>query len=635
MNNIPWSSVGYLTYKRTYARFLNGTEGPTEEFPDTVERVVDACRDQLHVGFTTEEEDRLRAYHYELKGLVAGRMLWQLGTKTVDNLGLASMQNCAGCLVDHPITPFTWTMRMLGLGSGVGFNIQRKYVNQLPPVKEWFEAPTEVEDYGADFIVPDSLEGWTRLLGKTLKAAFLSVKPDKGTFTYSTQAVRAKGKPIKGFGGTASGSEPLIYAIGEISKILKKRRGKKVRPIDCLDIMNLIAHVIVAGNVRRSALLAIGDPDDTEYLLAKNWDLGNIPPWRGMSNNSVACDDLKDLHEYFWLSYDNNSGENYGLINLALSRKCGRLGEDQYPDPDIVVYNPCAEQGLANFETCALATIFLPNITSKEELFDLVEILYKIVKKSLALPSHSENTGYIIDKNMRMGISMGGWFGATKEQMEWADEAYDYIREFDVAYSIANNYAPSIKLTTCKPDGTAALLPGTAPGAHPGYAEYMIRRITVAADHQLVGVCREAGYDVEYRLNIDGSIDHSSVIVSFPFKYASTTKSSKDVSAIEQLEMVRKVQTIWSDNSVSCTVYYRQEELPAIKEYLAKYYKSTIKTISFLRHSDHGFAQAPFEEISEERYNEMVARVKPVTSLNEVLELDTSSECAGDVCPMR
>jgi ribonucleoside-triphosphate reductase len=335
---IPWSSVGYLTYKRTYARAIEG-ENRTEEFPETVERIITACRDQLKVGFTTEEEDRLRDYFLQLKASVAGRFWWQLGTKTVDRLGLASLQNCAFTVIDHPIRPFCWAMDMLALGSGVGYNLQHKHVDKLPIVREWFSAPTRVDNGGADFIIPDSREGWVKFLGKTLKAAFLSESPEKGTFTYSTQAVRGRGTPIKGFGGVASGPEDLCWGVNKIAEILMKRRGKKIRPIDALDIMNIIGHIIVAGNVRRSAQIAIGDPDDVEYLLSKRWDMGSIPSWRAMSNNSVAAENISDLHEYFWEGYEGK-GEPFGLINLPLSREIGRLGETEYPDPDVEGYNP-------------------------------------------------------------------------------------------------------------------------------------------------------------------------------------------------------------------------------------------------------------------------------------------------------
>lgn len=298
----PWSSVGYLTYKRTYARPLDSET--TEEFPDTILRIINSCETQLKCGFTKDEEYRLAGYLLSLKCSVAGRFLWQLGTGTVERLGLASLQNCAFTVIDEPVRPFTWAMDMLALGSGVGFNIQREHVNKLPPVKEWFTPPTRVDNGSADYIVPDSREGWVKLLGKTLKAAFLSDSPEKGTFTYSTQAIRGRGTLIKGFGGVASGPEDLCWGINKIAELVQKRSGKQLRPVDALDIMNVIGHIIVAGNVRRSAQIAIGDPDDIEYLLAKRWDLGNIPSYRAMSNNSVVCDDISDLHEYFWEGYE-------------------------------------------------------------------------------------------------------------------------------------------------------------------------------------------------------------------------------------------------------------------------------------------------------------------------------------------
>jgi ribonucleoside-triphosphate reductase (thioredoxin) len=629
----PWSTIGYITYKRTYSRRLypDVADSPTEEFEDTVNRVVSAANYQLKVGFTEGEKQRLKGYLLGLKGSVAGRFLWQLGTDTVDKLGLSSLQNCAFTVVDHPVRPFTWAMDLLMLGSGVGYNIQRKNVEKLPAVNEGFSCPRRVDTSDADFIVPDSREGWVKLLGKTLKAAFLSEKDH--TFTYSTKMIRGKGAPIKGFGGTASGPEDLCLGIERISNVLMKRRGKKIRPIDALDIMNIIGAVVVAGNVRRSAQIAIGDCDDIEYLLAKRWDLGNIPSWRAMSNNSVVADNIGDLHDFFWDGYEGK-GEPYGLINLKLSRKIGRMGETQYPDPEVQGYNPCAEQSLANFETCCLAEVFLPNITSKEELFDVVTLLYRINKHSLALPCHLPETEAIVNKNMRMGIGMTGILQATKEQVSWLDECYTKLRSYDEWYSQKHGFNKSIKLTTVKPSGTLSLLPGVTPGIHPAYAQYMIRRIRIASNHPLVETCRLHGYPVEYQRNFDGSDDFGTVVVSFPFSYPEGTKLAKEMTAIDQLEEIKKLQTVWSDNSVSCTVYYRKEELPEIQAYLKKHYKNTFKSLSFLLHSEHGFAQAPYEEISKEEYDKMVASTTVITSIGNA-EIGLDDDCSSGICPVR
>ena len=633
MYNTPFSTVGYITYKRTYARRLDEADitSNTEEFPQTVERVIKATNDQLGCNFTEAEQERLRKYLTELKGTVAGRFLWQLGTDTVGKLGLASLQNCAFTVIDEPVRPFTWAMDLLMLGSGVGYNIQKKNVEKLPEVNINFTAPTRLDSNDADFIVPDSREGWVSLLGKTLKAAFLSVK--EPTFTYSTVLVRGRGAVIKGFGGTASGPEDLCDGIAKVSTILEKRAGKKLRPIDCLDIMNIIGAIVVAGNVRRSAQIAIGDADDVEYLLAKRWDMGNIPSWRAMSNNSVVCNDIKDLHEYFWDGYEGK-GEPYGLINLRLSRKIGRLGDTNYPDPDVMGYNPCAEQSLAAYETCCLAEVYLSNIESKKEFIDVCKLLYRINKHSLSLPCHLQETADVVHKNMRMGIGVTGVLQASDVQRSWLNDAYTELRAFDKEYSAKHGFPESIKLTTVKPSGTLSLLPGVTSGCHPAYSHYMIRRIRIAADHSLVQVCREHGYPVEFQRNFDGTDDHSTMVVSFPFAYPEGTKIAAEMTAIDQLEVVKWLQSEWSDNSVSCTVYYRKEELPEIKKYLAKNYKNNHKSLSFLLHNEHGFKQAPLEEITKEVYDALVASTRLITKVEDA-SFEGDLECAGGVCPVK
>jgi hypothetical protein len=333
--NIPWGELGYITFKRSYARRFNEDDpnSDTEEFEDTINRCVKACNSQLKIGFTDYEKDELKGILLNLKGSLAGRFLWQLGTKTVNKLGLPSLQNCSFTIVNDPVRPFTWTFEMLMLGSGVGYNIQKEHVYSLPKLKKKIKIE-RIDTPDADFIVPDTREGWTKLLAKTLKAHFYAGEG----FTYSVQLVRSKGAVIKGFGGIASGPEELCWGINEIHKILNNRSLQKLRPIDCLDIMNIIGHIVVSGNVRRSAQIAIGDSDDIEFLRAKRWDLGPIPNWRSMSNNSVVCEDTSLLTSDFWDTYQQ--GEPYGIINLRLSRLIGRLGETQYPDPEVNGYNP-------------------------------------------------------------------------------------------------------------------------------------------------------------------------------------------------------------------------------------------------------------------------------------------------------
>lgn len=348
INKFHDNACGYVAFKRTYARTRANGES-TEEWDDLVERMITGCRDLPGLSLTADETADLRNLLLQQKCIMAGRFLFQLGTDNVKKTGLLSLQNCSAVVIDK-FDAFVWSMRMLMFGAGVGFNIQRRYVSQLPVVHHAIATRTLAHD--ADFIVPDSRDGWCQLFMKLLRRHF---KPchAKRDFTYSTVLLRSKGAPIKTFGGIASGPEVLCDGMNKIQTVLNRVAGRGagenyMRPIDCLDIMNIVASIVVAGNVRRSATIALGDPDDVDFLRAKRWDLaadGVIPPipnYRCFSNNSVVCSDLSDLHPCFWETY-SVPGEPLGLINLELMKQCGRIGDFQYPDPDVVAVNPCGE----------------------------------------------------------------------------------------------------------------------------------------------------------------------------------------------------------------------------------------------------------------------------------------------------
>ena len=245
-----WGQLGYITYKRTYARRINEDnedDDRTEEFHDSILRVLKGCQRQLNTNFTNKELKKAYYYLKSLKGSVAGRFLWQLNTKTVDKLGLMSLQNCAFTKIDNPIRPFLWIFSSLMVGSGIGFNIQKENIDKLPNILDKEINITRLDTNDADFIIPDSREGWVSLLEKVLEAFFYKGK----SFTYSTILIRSKGRKIKGFGGLASGPEELVIGIKNIQNILNNKRGKKLSSVDCLDIINIIASIVVSGNVRR------------------------------------------------------------------------------------------------------------------------------------------------------------------------------------------------------------------------------------------------------------------------------------------------------------------------------------------------------------------------------------------------
>lgn len=636
----PFDTMGLFTFLRTYSRRHRGDDvnSTIETWNETLNRVIKAVNTQLKVGFLDEEKKELYSLLYNLKCSVAGRFLWQLGTQTVDRIGLPSLQNCSFVVVNEPIRPFTWTMNFLMLGAGVGYRILPEDLDCLPKVK--YALATRKDTKDADFIVPDSREGWLKLLGKTLKAHFYSGE----SFNYSCTLLRSKGAPIKSFGGVASGPDILCDGIEKINSVLNKRAGQSLRPIDALDIMNIIGMIVVSGNVRRSAQIALGSPHDREYLCAKRWDLGNIPNWRAFSNNSVIVNDVNEILENddFWKGYDG-TGEPYGLVNINLSKACGRLGDFKYPDPEIEGYNPCAEMSLANYQTCCLAEIYLSNISSKEELFKCATYLYRICKHSLALPCvDSKETEQIVHKQMRMGIGVSGYLQATDEQRSWLSDCYEYLRTFDKEYSRTQGFPTSVKLTTVKPSGSLSILANCTPGIHPGFSRYYKRRIRIASESPLIALAKDHGYHVEYVKNFDGTLDYTTQIVTFPMRLPDHTILAENCTSIQQLEWVKKAQTEWSDNSVSVTVYYRKNELPEIKEWLKKNYNDNVKTVSFLLHNDHGFQQAPMEQIDKEEYDTIFTACKPIVDLTGVCYsfedndmVSDEKHCDSGACPIR
>lgn len=628
---VPWGPVGYVTYKRTYAR-LRDDLGRTEEWHETVERCVNAV---LEYGARMDEDEAktLFEYVYLLKCSPPGRMLWQLGTPTVARIGGNSLCNCYYVSPREP-EAFCFAFDMLMLGGGVGFSVLPSDVYKLPTVKPGVTV-TRRDGNDVDFIVPDNREGWVELLRRVLAAYFTTGRP----FTYSTHCVRGAGERIKGFGGVASGPGELVKGIAQIAAVLGGRAGRSLRPVDVLDVFNVVGSIVVSGNVRRSAQIAIGSSRDAEYLNAKRWDRGGIPNWRAMSNNSVYRDSLEEpLSEDFWAGYDGR-GEPYGLINMEACRSYGRLddGKGYRRDDRAEGVNPCAEQTLESYECCDLFEQYLPRLRTREEFVTAARLGYKVCKTVLQLPFAWEETERVVRRNQRLGIGVSGYCQAPHFGSGDYTAVYRELEGLDDRYSREIGAARSIKLTTVKPSGTVSLLPGVTPGVHPAYSRHYIRRIRFSANDPIVAACRDAGYGVEPVLQFDGSYDHATQVVSFPVDAGEGTVVAADVSAVDQLEMQQFLQRYWSDNNVSVTVYYRDAELPAIREWLSQNYRDGVKTVSFLRHSEHGFRQAPYEEITAEKFAELSAGTRPIDLLDGSRQWDVidSLECAGGACPVK
>lgn len=624
----PWGfgGLGEIVYLRTYSR--DTADGRKEAWHETIARCINGAID-IGADLNQQEAESLFDHMFNLRCSMSGRALWQLGTPLVGTHSGTSLNNCYFVNIET-IEDFELLFDYLMLGGGVGYSVERSKIHELPKVKSGISI-THERSNDADIIVPDSRQGWRRLLHAVLKSYFYTGR----SFSYSTILIREFGAPLKTFGGTASGPGALIDGIADICKVMEARAGKKLRSVDVLDICNIIGRIVVSGSSRRSAQIAIGDPDDVLFLRAKNWSTGTVPAWRANSNNSVYADSYEHILPELWKGYDG-SGEPYGLINRGLAQKVGRLGEKR-PDPTIEGFNPCAEIGLSDGESCNLSTIFLPNIESKEQLLEVSRLLYKVQKAITSLSYPYEKTTKAVQKNRRLGQSVTGILQCSEEQIQWLDDCYRDLRAFDAEYSKSKGITESVRLTTVQPSGTLSLLPGVTPGIHPAYARYYIRRVRFGASDPLVDKCRKRGYKVVPDVGLDGREDHTRWVVEFPCESPENAILAAQMTAVEQLEWVKKMQTVWADNAVSVTVYYRKEELPVIKEWLAANYDHGVKSVSFLLHADHNFPLPPYEEIDEETYRKLYAKVDFSVALQDVAGMDLldMDACATGACPVR
>jgi len=618
-----WTTLAKIVYKRTYAR---KDSGPTENWNDTIERVIRGNVQNKNVS--EKEIARLRFFMGERKAIPAGRGLWYSGAPSHEKLGGVALQNCWGVTADD-WRNYVLAQDLLMLGGGVGMSVEHRFVSKLPRVRK---GVTIVEHHSndADFIIPDSREGWCELTRRILESFFETGK----SFSYSTVCVRGAGEQIKGFGGTASGPRPLVQFADKLCKILQSRESKPLRPIDAGDVLCAIGEMVVAGNVRRSAIILLGDPFDKDYLKAKRWDLGDVPTQRAMANFSVVCDDVDDLHPLFWKTYEN--GEPFGIINRKNIQAFGRMGERK--KDTAVVVNPCAEATLENGESCNLQEIALPNLSSVEEFEEAARLMHRYGKRVTMDRYHHEVCDEVVKRNRRIGTGITGCLEAPQFfNPAVLDRVYASIQDENVKYSKSLNIAESIRLTVVKPSGTVSkALDVRGEGIHPGFSRYMIQRIRFSGADPLIPMLREAGHHIEPQVRFDGTLDHTTLVVDFYIKTPDSLPCADDNwDTWQQLDVLKMAQKHWADQAVSVTVYYRKEEIAQIKAWLALNLRY-LKSISFLCHNDHGFKQAPKEAITQQQYEQAMSKISPL-DFDQVTsggELD-GMECAGGACPVK
>ena len=615
-----WSNLAKVVYKRTYAR---NDFDKIENWEDTVNRAIQGNIRNHKVD--KEEINKLRYLLLNRKATPAGRGLWFSGSPAQDRVGGKALSNCWSTTSEE-WENFIIAQDLLMLGGGVGFSVEHRFTSKLPKVKKSVSITHQLTK-DADFIIPDSREGWNEMTRRVLKSYFLTGK----SFTYSTICIRGAGELIKGFGGKASGPGIFVDFVNKINLILQAREGKHIRPIDAADMICAIGEMVVSGNVRRSAILILGDCWDKEYLKAKRWDLGVLPSYRAMANYSVVCDDTDDFHPLYWKTYE--IGEPFGIVNRKNIQSYGRMGEKKKDTAYLV--NPCAEATLEDKEGCNLQEIFLPNLKNEDEFVLSAKLMHRYGKRVSCEDFKHDGINEVVHRNRRIGTGITGCLQSSLFDSKVLDNVYEEIQKENVSYSKELKIPESIRTTVIKPSGTMSLVGETSPGIHASFSKYYIRRVRFAANDDLIPLLKNAGHNMEPVMKLDGSLDHNTLVVDF---YCETPEGTPSVDSgfdtWKQLDNVLFAQKYWADQSVSATIYYKKDEIPKIKEWLSNNL-CNLKTISFLCYNDHGFKQAPLEAMVKEDYEKKSSKIKTIMD-DKIVGGDLENlECAGGACPVK
>lgn len=626
-----YNGLGYVVYKRTYAR--TKPDGSLEEFWETCQRVVEGTYDaqkrhckQLRLPWDDRKAQRSAQEMYRrmwaFKWLPPGRGLWMMGSAAIDRLGGAALNNCGfvstrGIAVDFA-DPFCWLMDMLMLGVGVGFDTKGAGLIKI-------QQPVVVE---GSFEVEDSREGWVSLLRAVLNS-YVSKNTIPASIDYSK--VRPAGTAIAGFGGVASGPAPLQELVQSVRDILDKLIDQPITTSAITDLCNLVGRCVVAGNVRRSAEIAFGDPNDEEFLNLKNPEINQEALYhhRWASNNSVFAEEGMDYSKVAALTAKNGEPGYQWLDN---ARKFSRMrGTPDFSDMRVAGANPCVEQSLEDRELCCLVETFPGRHDTFEDYKKTLKYAYLYAKTVTLIPTHDARTNTVMMRNRRIGCSMSGIvqamqkFGRRKFLNQFCDEGYTYLRQLDTIYSDWLCVRTSIKVTSVKPSGTVSLLPGVTPGIHFPHAEYYIRRVRLQENSPLVAQLRGAGYPIE----VD-KYSPNTLVATFPVQENNFDRSKDAVTLWEQLELAAQMQQYWADNQVSVTVTFKSTEAQDIKHAL-ELYETRLKGVSFLPLSDHGYEQAPYETVTKEQYESLAQQITPIRADSLVHE-ETSRFCDGESC---
>ena len=612
-------------HKSRYARYL-----PSEERRETWEETVERYLNYFANKFDLDDVyDELLTAIDSLEVMPSMRALMTAGP-ALDRDNMAGF-NCSYIAIDSPRS-FDEMMYVLMCGTGVGYSVEDQYVSKLPEIAEAFHATDTV------IHIPDSKVGWAKSYRELVSLLYSGQIPE-----WDTSRVRPAGSSLKTFGGRASGPEPLVDLFRFTVRLFKGAAGRKLTSLECHDLCCKIAQIVVVGGVRRSALISLSDLSDDALRQAKHGAWYNTESQRGLANNS-ACYTIKPSFEQFldeWRSlYESKSGER-GIFSRAASQKQAERNGRRDSDRDFGT-NPCSEIILRKSQVCNLSEVVVRPEDTAKSLRRKVRIATILGTLQATLTDFRYLRGIWktnTEEESLLGVSLTGILDNPLLTLE--NEDLDVLLEDlrDVAIATNKEWAErlgipqSTAITCVKPSGTVSQLVDSASGIHGRYAPFYIRRVRADIRDPLCKVLEDAGVPCE----VD-NFSPSTKVFSFPKKAPEAAVFASEQSGMEQLELWAKYQEHWCEHKPSITVYYRDSDFLEIGNWVYNNF-DTISGISFLPYDDHSYAQAPYEQITEEEYNEMMEGFPTEFdwNLNESDDFTEGAQtlaCVGGACEL-
>lgn len=619
-----------FVYYRTYSKWIED-ENRRETWIETVDRYVDFMKENLGGKLSDKEYTEIREYILSQKALGSMRLL-QFAGNAARKTNICAY-NCS-FIAPQKIEDFAEIMYISMCGTGVGFAVESTNVHKLPQIQK------QTGKKLGTHVIGDSKEGWCDALTVGLKAWFGGEDID---FDYSQ--IRPEGARLKTMGGKASGPGPLKQLMVFAKEKILAKQGRRLSNIDVHDICCMIGQIVVAGGVRRSAMISLSDIDDMEMKDAKQGQFWNYAPQRTMANNSAVYTEKPGATEFMeeWLALmKSGSGErgifNRGSLKTQLPERRVELLGDKI---DTLGTNPCAEIILQSKQFCNLSEVVCRVEDTEKTLLDKVRIATILGTYQSTLtnfPYLSKEWKENCEAERLLGVSLTGqWDSPVVRDAKVLQKLQREATKVNKIYAKKFGVNQSTCITCTKPSGTASQVVDSSSGMHPRHAPYYIRRIRIQRTDALFRMLKDQGY--KYYPEVGFSEETSSAFVlEFPVKAPKGSPTKDEVEAIDQLEHWKLVKKNFTDHNPSVTVSVGEEEWIKVGNWVYENW-DYVGGLSFLPRSNHVYQLAPYEEITKERYDEMVSQM-PNVDFSKILAYEAQDEtdrkaelaCAGGVC---